>query len=81
MDEGHALDAQYEMQVDELTRQPRQHECAYRLHFTGSQICVSPLLVPTAKYAPRWDQATEHTVSLGPKSYSLVTLLVQALHR
>lgn len=51
------------------------------LFLGGSQICTMPKLVPTAKYDPRCVHATEQTVSLGPKSHSLVTLLVQALHR
>ena len=51
------------------------------LHRVASHICTSPLLVPTARYVPRCVHPTEHTESPGPRSQSLVTRLVHALHR
>jgi hypothetical protein len=51
------------------------------LHFTVSQICVSPRFVPTARCVPRPVHATDVTQSSGCRSHSFVTLLVHALHR
>ena len=49
-------------------------------HLAASQICTSPTDVPTARCVPRCVHATDVTESSGPRSHSLVTLEVHALH-
>jgi hypothetical protein len=51
------------------------------LSLETSKMRVSPRVVPTDRYVPRWLHATEHTMSLGERSTSFVTLHVHALHR
>jgi hypothetical protein len=48
---------------------------------TTSQICTSPLLVPTAKVGPFNDQETEVAESLTPRSQSLLTFEFDAFQR
>ena len=51
------------------------------LHLCASQICTSPVFVPTAKNVPRCVHATEQMESDGAKSHSFVTLDVNADQR
>jgi hypothetical protein len=50
-------------------------------YLSTSQFCSIPLLVPTARNFPEFDQLTLVMVSWGPRSYNLVTLEVLALQR
>mmetsp|Transcript_11178 Transcript_11178/g.38072 ORF Transcript_11178/g.38072 Transcript_11178/m.38072 type:complete len:221 (+) Transcript_11178:472-1134(+) len=52
-----------------------------REHRDESHTWTSPWLVPTARCVPRPAQDTEVTVSSGPRSHSLITLLVHADQR
>jgi hypothetical protein len=49
--------------------------------FTTSQICTSPLLVPTEKRGPLRDQETDVAESDMPKSHNLFTLELFAFQR
>lgn len=51
------------------------------LYLVTSQFCRIPFEVPTARWFPVLLQLTLVICSEGPKSYNLVTLLVDALHK